>query len=74
MATVDIPGALMQPDMECEDTFMKLEGKTVSILNKLDPKLYSNHVVQENGKDVLYVKLKKRYMVRYRYCYFFGKN
>ena len=59
MATVDIPGAFMQSDMEGPDTFMKLEGKTVQILSQLDPSKYTQFVKQENGKSVLYVKLKK---------------
>ena len=43
VATVDIPWAFMQSDMQGlkgETTYMKLERKTVSILNKIDPLLY----------------------------------
>ena len=39
VATVDIPGAFMQSDMEGDATFMKLEGKTVHILTRLEPNL-----------------------------------
>ena len=59
IATVYIPGAFMQSDMEGGDTFMKLEEKTVSILDKIDPKMYKQDVMSKNGKNVLYVKLKK---------------
>ena len=38
---------------------MKIKGKMVKILEKLDPKLYSKYKKIENGKSVLYVKLKK---------------
>ena len=40
VATVDIPGAFMQSDIDDEDTLMKLEGAIVSILTKIDPKLF----------------------------------
>ena len=41
VATVDIPGAFMQSDMEGDDTYMKLEGKMIDILAKLDKNLYT---------------------------------
>ena len=40
IATVDIPGAFIHADMEGPDTFMKLEGKTVHLLTRLDPSKY----------------------------------
>ena len=40
VATVDIPGAFMQSDMEGETVHMKLEGKMTELLKKLDLKLY----------------------------------
>ena len=48
VATVDIPGAFMQSDMEGETTHMKLEGKTVDILNRIDPSLYNKYIQIEN--------------------------
>jgi hypothetical protein len=39
VATVDIPGAFVQADME-DLVHMKLEGKMAELLVKLDPKLY----------------------------------
>ena len=60
VVTVDIPDAFMQSDMDDnQDTFMKLEGKTVDISKHMDPRKYSRHVATENGKQVIYVKLKK---------------
>ena len=38
---------------------MKIEGKMVDILKRLDPALYEEHTLIENGKKVLYVKLQK---------------
>ncbi|KAI2491389.1 Reverse transcriptase (RNA-dependent DNA polymerase) [Fragilaria crotonensis] len=39
VATVDLPGAFMQADME-DTVHMKLEGKMAELLVKCDPKLY----------------------------------
>jgi hypothetical protein len=58
VATVDIPGAFMHADMD-DEVHMRLEGKMAELLVQLDPERYSPHIVIENGKKVLYVKLKK---------------
>jgi hypothetical protein len=58
VATCDIPGAFMQSDMKGK-VYMKLEGVMAEAILKIDPKQYTKHVVQENGKDVIYVILKK---------------
>jgi hypothetical protein len=58
VATVDIPGAFMQADMD-ETVHMKLEGTMAELLVKLDPKLYRKYVQMENGKQVLYLELRK---------------
>jgi hypothetical protein len=58
VATVDIPGAFMQADMD-EVVHMKLEGQMAELLARLDPKLYSKYLDNRNGKPVLYVELKK---------------
>ena len=58
VATVDLPGAFMQADME-DTVHMKLEGKMAELLVKCDPKLYREYVQMENGKEVLYVQLTK---------------
>ena len=50
VVTVDIPGAFMQSDMVGEVTHMKLEGEMVSILERIDPKLYKKYKKFENGK------------------------
>ena len=59
MVTEDITGAFMQSDMEGRDTYMKIEGKMVDILSRLDPALYKKHTIVKNGKKILYLKLKK---------------
>ena len=38
---------------------VKLEGKMVDLLMKLEPKLYHKYVLIEKGKLILYVELKK---------------
>ena len=58
VATVDIPGAFMQADMD-DTVHMKMEGKMAELLVRIDPKLYCNYVQLENGKTVLYVELWK---------------
>ena len=62
VSTVDIPGAFMQSNMEGlngETTHMKLEGKTVDILNKIDSSRYKKNITMGNGKQVIDVKLEK---------------
>jgi hypothetical protein len=58
VATVNLPGAFMHADME-DTVYMKLEGKMVELLIKIDPDQYECHVCIVNGKPVLYVRLKK---------------
>ena len=50
VAPVDLPCAFMQADMEGEEVNMKLEGKMVDLLAKLDPKLYHKFIIDEGGK------------------------
>ena len=57
-ATVDIPGAFMQANMD-DVVHIKLEGKMAELLVRIDPKMYRKHVRMENGRQVLYVELKK---------------
>ena len=58
VATVDIPGAFMQADME-DVVHMKLEGKMAELMVRIDPKLYRKYIQIEKGREVLYVELKK---------------
>ncbi len=57
VATCDIPGAFMQSDMKGK-VVMKLEGVMAEVILKIDPKLYTKYIAQENGKDVIYVILQ----------------
>ena len=43
IATVDIPGAFMQSNMEGPDTYMKMQGRTVQFLSRLDPTIHNIH-------------------------------
>ena len=74
VATVDIPGAFMQSDMEGPDVHMKLEGKMVHILAKIDPNLYDKYINNEKNKPVMYVKLKKALYGTIHAALLFWKN
>jgi hypothetical protein len=58
VATADIPGALMQTNME-GTVHMMLEGKVAELLVTSDPKLYRKYLLNQNGKPVMYMQLKK---------------
>jgi hypothetical protein len=57
-AIVDIPGAFMHAEMD-EIVHMRLESKMIELLARIDARLYRKHIVIENGREVLYVTLKK---------------
>jgi arginine deiminase len=52
VATCDIPGAFMRSDMKGK-VVMKLEGVMAEVILKIDPKMYTQFVTKENGKDVI---------------------
>jgi hypothetical protein len=56
VATVDIPGAFMQVDID-KVVHVRFEGKIAKMLVRMDPKLYRKYVRDKNGKAVLYVEL-----------------
>ena len=58
VATVNIACAFMQADMD-KLFHIKLEGKMVDLLVKIEPKLYHKYVLIEKGMPILYVELKK---------------
>lgn len=58
MATVDIPGAFMQVNMD-EIVHVRLEGTMAELFVRLDPKLYRKYMRVECSKSVLYVELLK---------------
>ena len=64
----------MQSDMEGPDIHMKLEGKMVSILTQMDKKLYKKYTVQEKGKPVIYVRLRKALYGTIQAALLFWKN
>ena len=70
VATVDVPCAFIQVDLEGKEVNRKLEGKMVNLLAKLDPKLYRKYIIDKGRKQVLYVKLKKLYMELYKLQYY----
>jgi hypothetical protein len=73
VATVDIPGAFMQTDME-GTVHMVLEGTMAELLVKLHPKLYQKHVQIKKGKPTMYVQLKKALYGRLQASLLFWKD
>jgi hypothetical protein len=71
VATVDIPGAFMQADMD-KLVHMRLDGKMAELLVRVDPSRYEKYVVFENGKPVLYVVLKRLCTEHSERLYCFG--
>jgi hypothetical protein len=61
VATVDIPNAFVQTDIPDGDEkiIMKIKGALVDMLVEIDPELYRDHVVYEEGSKVLYVQVLK---------------
>ena len=58
IATVDIPGAFMQAEMD-ETVYMRLDGRMAELLVQINPKAYQEYIADENGRKTLYVKLNK---------------
>ena len=56
IATIDIPGAFMQADMDEEVVHLRLHGKMAELLVQLDPKLYRKYIQIVKDKPILYVK------------------
>lgn len=73
VVTADIPRAFMQTDMD-EDLFTRLDGPLAQVLAKADPRKYKKFLKTEKGRPVIYVKLKRRYMVRCKRPYCFGRT
>jgi hypothetical protein len=58
VVTADISGAFMQGDLD-EILHIKLKGPLARLLTRVNPQLYSEYVMMEKGKLVLYVQLMK---------------
>jgi Reverse transcriptase (RNA-dependent DNA polymerase)/Zinc knuckle len=57
VATVDVPGAFMQADMD-DVVYMRLDGVMVDLMIEIDQQ-YAKFVTVEKGKRVIYVRLVK---------------
>ena len=55
----DVPGAFLSADLEGEDVLMTLRGTLAELMALSAPEIYWDYVVMENGKKILYVRLKK---------------
>ena len=58
VVTCDVPGAFMQVDID-EVVHVRLEGALAELLTKVDPALYTEYLVKENGTTILYIQLDK---------------
>ena len=58
VATIDVPGAFMQADMD-DTVHIRIDGAMADLLIRIDPEKYNKFVQITNGKKVLYLLLKK---------------
>ena len=58
VATTDIPGEFMQTNVN-DTVYVRLSGPLATLLTKVDREKYDKFVVEEGGKPVIYVRLKK---------------
>jgi hypothetical protein len=56
--TFDVPGAFMQVDID-EVVHIRFEGPQADLLVQVHPKLHTQYMVIENGKNIVYVQLEK---------------
>jgi hypothetical protein len=72
VATVDIPGAFLQADMD-EILYVRMTDNMVNILSNIDSK-YGDYITQEVKKKVLYVQLHKALYGTMQATLMFGRN
>lgn len=58
VATVDVPGAFMQANID-EVTYVKIQGAMCDIFVETGPEKYTKFVCVGQGRNTLYLKLKK---------------
>ena len=73
MVTLDVPGAFMQSDMD-ELVHIKFEGEMAELLTHVNPEKYQKYMQEENGKQVIYVKLQKALYGTLQAALLFWKN
>jgi hypothetical protein len=71
--TINIPGAFMQANIN-ELIHVRLEGPMAELLTRVDPAKYQTYMSNENGKEVLYVKLQKALHGTLQAAILFWKN
>ncbi|MEL7196301.1 MAG: reverse transcriptase domain-containing protein [Bacteroidota bacterium] len=60
VAVMDVPGAFMQTDQPPdEEVIIRLQGKMAEMLAKVDPELYTEKMVYEKGRPIIYARLAK---------------
>ena len=73
VATIVIPGAFMQVDMDEEVLHLRLHRKLAELLVQLDTKLYWKYVQVIKDKHILYVKPQKALYATLSAVYLFWK-
>ena len=58
METFGIPGSVMHTDVD-DDIQMILDGKTGKKIVKMDPNIYHNYIIMDNGNPAMYVNMNK---------------
>jgi hypothetical protein len=58
VATIDIPGAFMQADMDDEVIHVRLQGRMAMLMVEIDP-TYKKYIGKENDQPVLSIRLLK---------------
>jgi len=72
VAVADIPGAFLHADMN-ECVHMMMEGTISKHVAKLEPTIYRKYIWHDKkGKPMLYVKLTRHYMERYKWRFYSG--
>ena len=64
VATADIPGDFLQTDYDKKDTPIKMDGKTVTILEGIDPSYYKD-VIYINIRGKMYVCIIKEFYIQH---------
>jgi hypothetical protein len=73
VATLDIPGAFMQSDMN-EVLYLQLDGPMAELLVGMNPEKWKKYSVGENGKQVIYVRLLKAHYGTLQAALLFWEN
>lgn len=74
VATVDIPGAILQTKMpeDEEDVHVVLDGRMAELLAKIEPETYQNYVHHRRGQAYIYCEINVALHGNLKAALFFG--